>query len=100
MNIPTTGVYQSLEAVERELIKQILNFPEIVQAAAADHAPSLIANYVYDLVKTYNSLYQQLAILNDENPAAIHFRIDLSQKAAAVIANGMRLLGIMVLEQM
>jgi len=100
MEIPNSGVYQSLEAVERELIKQILNFPEIIQAAAADHAPSLIANYVYDLVKTYNGLYQQLAILNDENPAAIHFRIDLSQKTAAVIANGMRLLGIIVPEQM
>lgn len=100
MDIPNSGVYQSLEAVERELIKQILNFPEVVQAAAADHAPSLVANYVYDLVKTYNGLYQQLAILNDENPAAIHFRIDLSQKTAAVIANGMRLLGIIVPEQM
>ncbi len=100
MDIPTTGLYQSLEGVERELIKQILNFPEVVQAAAADHAPSLIANYVYDLVKTYNGLYQQLAILNDDNPAAIHFRIDLSKKTAAVIANGMRLLGIIVPEQM
>jgi arginyl-tRNA synthetase len=59
-----------------------------------------VANYVYDLVKTYNSFYQQLAILNDENAAAVHFRIDLSRKTAAVITNGMRLLGISVPEQM
>tara|TARA_R110002050_G_scaffold49818_8_gene115565 strand:+ start:11178 stop:12956 length:1779 start_codon:yes stop_codon:yes gene_type:complete len=100
MSIPNTGVYQNLEGIERELIKQILNFPSIIQQAAADHAPSLIANYVYDLVKTYNGFYQQLAILNDENPAAVHFRIDLSRKTAAVVSNGMRLLGITVPEQM
>ncbi len=100
MSIPNTGVYQSLAGIERELIKQILNFPSIIQQAAADHAPSLIANYVYDLVKTYNGFYQQLAILNDENPAAVHFRIDLSRKTAAVVSNGMRLLGITVPEQM
>jgi len=100
MSIPNTGVYQSLERIERELIKLIVNFPAIVQAAASDQAPSLVANYVYDLVKTYNSFYQQLAILNDENAAAVHFRIDLSRKTAAVITNGMRLLGISVPEQM
>ena len=100
MSIPNTGVYQSLAEIERELIKQILNFPSIIQQAAADHAPSLIANYVYDLVKTYNGFYQQLAILNDENPAAVHFRIDLSRKTAAVVSSGMRLLGITVPEQM
>lgn len=100
MSIPNTGVYQSLAGIERELIKQILNFPSIIQQAAADHAPSLIANYVYDLVKTYNGFYQQLAILNDENQAAVHFRIDLSRKTAAVVSNGMRLLGITVPEQM
>ncbi|PTM05221.1 MAG: arginine--tRNA ligase [Bacteroidetes bacterium] len=100
MSIPNTGVYQSLAGIERDLIKQILNFPSIIQQAAADHAPSLIANYVYDLVKTYNGFYQQLAILNDENPAAVHFRIDLSRKTAAVVSSAMRLLGITVPEQM
>lgn len=100
MDIPNTGVYQSLQGVERDLIKAILHFPEVVQEAAQQQAPSIIANYVYDLVKTYNGMYQQLAILNDENPAAVHFRIDVSKKAAAVIAKGMKLLGIEVPEQM
>jgi arginyl-tRNA synthetase len=100
MSIPSAGVYQNLEAVERELIKHILNFPAIVQEAASEQAPSVIANYTYELVKTYNGFYQQLAILNDENAAAIHFRVDLSLKTAAVIAKGMKLLGINVPEQM
>jgi arginyl-tRNA synthetase len=100
MNIPNIGVYQNLETVERELIKHILNFPAIVQEAASELAPSVIANYTYELVKTYNGFYQQLAILNDEDVAAVHFRIDLSRKTAAVIAKGMKLLGIKVPEQM
>jgi arginyl-tRNA synthetase len=100
MSIPSAGVYQNLEVVERELIKHILNFPAIVQEAASEQAPSVIANYTYELVKTYNGFYQQLAILNDENAAAIHFRVDLSLKTAAVIAKGMKLLGINVPEQM
>ena len=100
MNIPNIGVYQNLETVERELIKHILNFPAIVQAAASEQAPSVIANYTYEMVKTYNGFYQQLAILNDEDAAAVHFRIDLSRKTAAVIAKGMKLLGIKVPEQM
>jgi arginyl-tRNA synthetase len=100
MNIPNIGVYQNLETVERELIKHILNFPAIVQEAASEQAPSVIANYTYELVKTYNGFYQQLAILNDEDLAAVHFRIDLSRKTAAVIAKGMKLLGIKVPEQM
>jgi arginyl-tRNA synthetase len=100
MNIPNIGVYQNLETVERELIKHILNFPAIVQEAASEQAPSVIANYTYELVKTYNGFYQQLAILNDEDAAAVHFRIDLSRKTAAVIAKGMKLLGIKVPEQM
>jgi arginyl-tRNA synthetase len=100
MNIPNIGVYQNLETVERELIKHILNFPAIVQEAASEQAPSVIANYTYEMVKTYNGFYQQLAILNDEDAAAVHFRIDLSRKTAAVIAKGMKLLGIKVPEQM
>jgi arginyl-tRNA synthetase len=100
MNIPNIGVYQNLETVERELIKHILNFPAIVQEAASEQAPSVIANYTYEMVKTYNGFYQQLAILNDEDLAAVHFRIDLSRKTAAVIAKGMKLLGIKVPEQM
>jgi arginyl-tRNA synthetase len=100
MNIPNIGVYQNLEGIERELIKHILNFPSIVQEAASEQAPSVIANYTYEMVKTYNGFYQQLAILNDEDVAAVHFRIDLSRKTAAVIAKGMKLLGIKVPEQM
>lgn len=100
MTLPATGQYTELIAQERDLIKGILSFPEIVQEAAADKAPSVIANYTYDLVKQYNAFYQQVSILNDTNTAAVAFRVDLSKKTAAVIKNAMALLGIGVPERM
>lgn len=95
-----SGTYTELHEQERSLIQGILKFPEIVLEAAAEKAPSVIANYTYDLVKTYNSMYQQVSILNDENSAAVAFRVDLSRKTAVVIRNAMRLLGIGVPDKM
>lgn len=95
-----SGTYTELHEQERGLIQAILRFPEIVQEAAQEKAPSVIANYTYDLVKNYNSMYQQLSILNDENAAAVSFRVDLSRKTAVVIRNAMRLLGIGVPDRM
>ncbi len=100
LTLPVTGQYIELIAQERDLIKGILSFPEIVQEAAADKSPSVIANYTYDLVKQYNAFYQQVSILNDTNTAAVAFRVDLSKKTAAVIKNAMALLGIGVPERM
>ncbi len=100
LTLPVTGQYIELIAQERDLIKGILSFPEIVQEAAADKSPSVIANYTYDLVKQYNAFYQQVSILNDTNTAAVAFRVDLSKKTAAIIKNAMALLGIGVPERM
>lgn len=100
MGLDHSGTYNQLHEHERTLIQSILKFPEVVQEAAADKAPSVIANYTYDLVKSYNSMYQQLSILNDEDRAAVAFRVDLSKKTATVIKNAMRLLGIGVPDRM
>ena len=100
MGLGADGIYKDMISQERDLIKGILSFPEIVLEAANDKAPSLIANYCYDLVKQYNAFYQQVSILNDSDLAAVAFRIDLSKKTAAVIKNAMQLLGIGVPERM
>lgn len=92
--------YSDLQHSERELIKWLAQFPEVVQEAASGHAPSVIANYIYDLVKLYNALYQQLPILTDENKSAVIFRLQLSDSVARVVKTGMRLLGIDVPERM
>lgn len=85
---------------EKELIKQIALFPEVIQNAAATYSPALIANYVYDLVKEYNSFYQSVPILAAENQVDKIFRVQLSKKVGDTIKSGFSLLGIDVPERM
>ncbi len=105
MGLKTSGTtdnqnYSELEPSEKEVIKWLAQFPENVQEAAHSHSPSVVANYIYELVKLYNALYQQLPILSDENTSAVHFRLKLSESVAGVVKTGMRLLGIDVPERM
>lgn len=92
--------YSDLQPVEQELVKALVQFPEILEQAAREHSPAVVANYVYDLVKGYNTLYQQLAILSDEDATAVSFRLKLSGVIADVVKRGMKLLGIQVPERM
>jgi len=79
---------------EREIIKQIAIFPEIIENSAKTFSPALIANYVYDLVKLYNSFYQSIPILTAESKSEKTFRVQLSKKVADTIKAGFSLLGI------
>ncbi|MFH6962220.1 arginine--tRNA ligase [Flavobacterium plurextorum] len=91
---------QALHEKEKELVKQIELFPEIIQNAAQNHSPALIANYTYDLVKEYNSFYQSVHILGEVDLIKKIFRVQLSQKVAEVIKSAFTLLGIEVPERM
>ena len=95
--LPTSG---ELHAKERELIKQLSLFASVVQQAADTYSPALIANYVYELVKEFNSFYQNVSILGEEDPIKRALRIHLSRKVGEVIATGFDLLGIEVPERM
>ncbi|OBX22740.1 arginyl-tRNA synthetase [Gelidibacter algens] len=89
-----------LHEKEKELIKQLLLFPEVIQNAADNHSPALVANYTYDLVKEFNSFYQNVSILGAENDNEKAFRVALSNKVAVTIKNAFGLLGIDVPERM
>jgi arginyl-tRNA synthetase len=89
-----------LHAKEKELIKQIELFPEVIQNAAQNHSPALVANYTYDLVKEFNSFYQNVSILGEENQDTKVFRVQLSKKVADTIKLAFGLLGIEVPERM
>ncbi len=89
-----------LHEKEKELLKQIQLFPETVQLAAENYSPALIANYTYDLVKEFNSFYQQVSILGETDEQKKNFRVQLSQKVGEVIQSAFRLLGIDVPERM
>lgn len=89
-----------LHSKEKALIKQLLNFSEIVQNAAQSLSPALIANYTYDLVKDYNSFYQSVPILGAENQNEKVFRTRLSKKVGDIIKQSFGLLGIDVPDRM
>jgi arginyl-tRNA synthetase len=89
-----------LHEKEKELIKQVQLFPEVIQNAASNHSPALIANYTYDLVKEFNSFYQQVSILGEENQDKKVFRVQLSKSVGNTIKNAFQLLGIEVPERM
>lgn len=89
-----------LHEKEKELIKQLLLFPEVIQQAAKAYSPALIANFTYDLVKAYNSFYQSVSILGEADEQLKIFRVQLSYKVGEVIKNAFRLLGVEVPERM
>ncbi len=85
---------------EKELIKQLELYPEVIQQAAKNYSPALIANYTYDLVKSYNSFFQNITILGEENEDKKVFKVQLSKKVGDTIESAFRLLGINVPERM
>ncbi|MFO7720694.1 MAG: arginine--tRNA ligase, partial [Gillisia sp.] len=97
LTIPET--YQ-LHEKEKELIKQIQLYPEMIQLAAENHSPALIANYTYDLVREFNSFYQNVTILGADNEVEKKFRVQLSKIVGDVIKSAFELLGIQVPERM
>ena len=89
-----------LHEKEKELVKQLELFPEVIQNAAQHHSPALLANFTYDLVREYNSFYQAVPILGEEDLEKKIFRVQLSKKVADTIAASFSLLGINVPERM
>ncbi|MGB5822098.1 MAG: arginine--tRNA ligase [Saonia sp.] len=89
-----------LHEKEKELLKQLQLFPETLQLAAENYSPALIANYTYDLVKEFNSFYQNVSILGEADGQKKIFRVQLSRKVGEVIRSAFKLLGIAVPERM
>ncbi len=89
-----------LPKAEKELVKVLYDFPEVVQNAGATMSPALIANYAFDLAKEFNRFYQETPIFKEENAAARDLRLRISELTALVLKNAMSLLGINVPEKM
>ena len=89
-----------LQEKEKTLLKSITLFPSIVQEAADNYSPAVVANYVYDLVKDFNSFYQNVSILGEEDASKRHFRVALSKKIGEIITESFKMLGIQVPERM
>lgn len=94
--------FSSADLCEEEitLIKLLKDYPEAIREAAENKSPATLCNYIYELVKTYNHFYQNVAILREEDKNKLAMRLVLSKKVAETIAKGMNLLGIEVPNQM
>ena len=84
----------------KKLINHIYQFPNIIDQAASNHSPSIVAQYIFDLSKIYNSFYQEEKIFDNTPSETTSFKIALSHTTANTIKDGMLLLGISVPNKM
>jgi arginyl-tRNA synthetase len=90
----------ALEPSEKEIIKQLAEYPKVIEEAARDYSPAVIANYSYELVKLYNQFYQNVHINQETDDAKKAMRLTLSSNVAKVIRSSMKCLGINVPNRM
>ena len=83
-----------LDPLEKEIIKHLMVYPSIIQQAAKAYSPAVVANYSYDLVKLFNSFYQNLSILGETKGSIKALRISLSTEVSSVLKDSLALLGI------
>jgi arginyl-tRNA synthetase len=81
-------------------VKLLTDYQTILSKAAGEYAPSLIANYCYDLAKTFNSFYGELTVMNEEKEEVKLMRLTLIKAVADTLKKGMKLLGVNVPERM
>ena len=90
----------SLNEKEKNVLKQLEVFPATIAHAAANYSPAIVANYTYDLVKEFNSFYQNISIFGAETLAQKQFRVQLCSVVGDTIKKAFGLLGIKVPERM
>ena len=95
-----TSLDTNITEKEKNILKQLTQFPIAVKSAADNYSPALIANYAFELVKTFNSYYQSTTILKIHDSEIKNFRLTLSNKVGEVIKSSMKLLGVEVPEKM
>ncbi|MFT7419440.1 MAG: arginyl-tRNA synthetase [Arcticibacterium sp.] len=100
LSIPTEIAKVTMAGIETDLIYLLSEYKNTLDRSASEYAPSIVANYCYDLAKTFNSFYAELSVMNESDLAIRDFRLALIQQVAATIKKGMGLLGIDVPERM
>ena len=92
--------YTGLEQEEKVLLGLLYNYPQMIKDAAENYDPSTIANYCYDLAKSFHKFYHDHSIIKADSEGAKLFRLQLSAAVANVLESGMLLLGIEMPERM
>ena len=100
VDLTPAAQYTDIQAQEKELLKALHEYPQLIQTAAAEYDPSLIANYCYSLAKSYHKFWHDLSIFNADAADARAFRLELSRAVGSVLNSAMSLLGIDMPERM
>ena len=98
--IDDASKYLDLKDQEKELLKQVYSYGDMLEQAANEYDPSAVANYCYNLARSYHKFYNDHSILRAESEEAKAFRLKLSEVIANVLESGMSLLGIEMPERM
>jgi arginyl-tRNA synthetase len=94
------GEYSGMNEKEKELVKWMLKYPFVLGEAADRFSPAVLANYTYDLAKTFNQFYHECPIVDAAAVDTTRFRLQLCQLCADLIQRALHLLGIGVPERM
>jgi arginyl-tRNA synthetase len=100
LEVPSSVGTIALAPIETDLVFLLSDYKSAIDKAAQEFAPSVMANYCYDLAKTFNSFYGELSVMNEEDKAKRDFRLALISEVASTLKKGMKLLGIDVPERM
>lgn len=95
-----TAPVEALLLAEKELIKLLLQYQEVIIEADKRLSPALICQYAYDLATAFNRFYHDCPVLNEENKAKQQFRLYIAQATAKTIYKSLALLGITAPERM
>jgi len=89
-----------LDEKEKNLIKLTYDFPAVIQEAASEYSPALVANYLYELAKEFNQFYHDFPVLKENDKTKAFFRTELSAHIGNILKTGLKLMGIDVPERM
>jgi arginyl-tRNA synthetase len=99
VNLELSKGYKDLEKAEKDIILKLFQYPNLIEEAAKEYDPSIIASFAYDLAKLYHKFYHDINILKSE-AAAMAFRLKLSTVVATTLKDSMELLGIEMPDRM
>ena len=85
---------------ESVVLRKLHQFPEVIEQITNEYLPNILSNYLFELSQNFNSFYQSVSVIQEENEAKRNFRLNLITATAQVLKNGLRLLGIEAPEEM
>jgi arginyl-tRNA synthetase len=99
-NIEHINQPSTLNPHELQVLRKLVQFPEVLTQVMGDFLPNLLCNYLFELSQSFNSFYQEVLVLAEKDETLRSFRLQLITATAQILKNGLYLLGIEAPEEM